>query len=217
VDPADSIGVLIADDDARFRSIVVGLLDSEPDIEVVGQASGGREAVARAEELLPDVALLDVRMPWMDGIEATEAIHAALPTTRIVMLTTSDEEDDVYGALRAGACGYLLKEAGLDGLAGVIRTVVAGLGMVLSPSIGTRLLDEFRAPAPRSPGPTLSKRELEILALVSRGYANNEIARELSLSHHTVKRHVANILAKLHQRSRLDAVMVAMKNGVLNA
>jgi DNA-binding NarL/FixJ family response regulator len=138
----------------------------------------------------------------LDGIEATATLRAAVPTTRIVMLTTSDEDEHVYGALCAGACGYLLKDEGLAGLADVVRTVASGLGMVLSPAIASRVLSEFRAAAERSAEPTLSKREVEVLGVVSRGLTNQEIAAELSLSEHTVKRHVANILAKLHQRSR---------------
>lgn len=209
------VGVLVADDDPAFRGIVARLLAAEPDIDVVAEVGSGQEAVALVVELLPQVALLDVRMPHMDGIEATRAIHAAVPTTNIVMLTTSDEEDDVYGALRAGASGYLLKDAGMEGLPDAVRMVAAGLGSVLSPSIAARLLGEFPDPARRDLGPTLSERELEVLRLIGQGLTNQEIARRLILSDHTVKRHVANILGKLHQHSRLDAVRMATEEGVL--
>lgn len=213
MDRSEPIGVLVADDDPRYRSVVVSLLAAEEDIVVLAEASNGKDAVARAEDLVPDVVLLDVRMPLLDGIEAATALRAAAPTTRIVMLTTSDEDEHVYGALCAGACGYLLKDQGLAGLVDVVRTVASGLGMVLSPAIANRMLREFRAAAE----PTLSKREIEVLGLVSRGLSNQEIAAELSLSEHTVKRHVANILAKLHQRSRWDAVTVAVREGILGA
>ncbi len=219
MDADDSrVSVLIADDEDRFRKVVCALLSDEDGIEVVGEGRDGREAVMKAQELVPDLVLLDVRMPGVDGIEAANVIHRLLPTTKIVMLTASDEEDDVYEALKAGASGYLLKEDLMNDLAGAVRVVGQGLGLLLAPSIATKLLNEFRDP-PRgtSGGSGLTDRELEVLRLVSLGYGNQQIAEELHLSSHTVKRHVANILAKLHQRSRLDAVMVAMKNGVLNA
>lgn len=212
---SEPIGVLVADDDPHYRSVVVSLLAVERDMRVVAEACTGNEAVARAEDLVPDVALLDVRMPGLDGIETAEAIQAAVPTTKIVMLTTSDETDDVYGALCAGACGYLLKDQGLEGLVDVVRTVASGLGMVLSPAVAARLLGDFRSATEPNSSPSLSRREIEVLRLVSRGLTNQEIAAELSLSEHTVKRHVANILAKLHQRSRLDAVTVAVREGIL--
>jgi two-component system NarL family response regulator len=210
------IGVLVVDDEARLRRVVAALLDHEDDIWIVGEASDGREAVAQATALLPDLVLLDVRMPLASGIEAAQAIHELLPTTRILMLTASDEEDDVFEALRAGASGYLLKEALLEDLPGAVRAVSRGLGLLLSPSIATKLVAEFKEPRTQAgPSTTLTPREIEVLRLVSQGRANHEIAEELCLSSHTVKRHVANILAKLHQRSRLDAVMHAIREGVL--
>lgn len=217
VDSDDSrVRVLIADDEERFRRVVCALLSGEDGIEVVGEASDGREAVAKAQELVPDLVLLDVRMPVADGIEAANVLHRLLPTTKIVMLTASDEEDDVYEALKAGASGYLLKEDLMNDLAGGVRVVAQGLGLLLAPSIATKLLTEFREP-PRAGGSGgLTERELEVLRLVSLGYENQEIAQELHLSSHTVKRHVANILAKLHQRSRMDAVLHAIRTGVLS-
>jgi two-component system NarL family response regulator len=213
----DTIRVLVADDEERFRRVVFALLADEPDIDVVGHASTGTEAVSAAQELVPDLVLLDVRMPTMDGIAAANLIHRLLPITKIVMLTASEEEDDVFEALKAGAGGYLLKEGLVNDLAGAIRVVAQDLGLLLSPSIASKLLVEFREVPRRPIGPNLTERELEVLRLVSRGFNNQEIADELCLSGHTVKRHVANILAKLHQRSRLDAVMYAIRSGVLAA
>jgi DNA-binding NarL/FixJ family response regulator len=211
----ERIRVLVADDEERFRRVVFALLADEPDIEVVGHASNGEEAVAVAQELVPDLVLLDVRMPTMDGIDAATVIHRSLPTTKIVMLTASEDEDDVFEALKAGASGYLLKEGLVNDLAGAVRVVAQDLGLLLSPSIASKVLVEFKDTPKRSTGPVLTERELEVLRLVSRGLPNHEIADELCLSAHTVKRHVANILAKLHQRSRLDAVMYALRSGVL--
>ena len=213
----DKIRVLVADDEERFRRVVFALLADEPDIEVVGHASTGAEAIAAAQELVPDLLLLDVRMPHMDGIEAANVIHRLLPTSKIVMLTASEDEDDVFEALKAGAGGYILKEGLVNDLAGAVRVVAQDLGLLLSPSIASKLLVEFREVPRRQIGPNLTERELEVLRLVSRGFNNQEIADELCLSGHTVKRHVANILAKLHQRSRLDAVMYAIRSGVLAA
>jgi DNA-binding NarL/FixJ family response regulator len=211
----ERIRVLVADDEERFRRVVFALLADEPDIEVVGHASNGEEAVAIAQDLVPDLVLLDVRMPTMDGIDAAAAIHRSLPTTKIVMLTASEDEDDVFEALKAGAGGYLLKEGLVNDLAGAVRVVAQDLGLLLSPSIAGKVLGEFKDTPKRSSGPVLTERELEVLRLVSRGLPNHEIAEQLCLSAHTVKRHVANILAKLHQRSRLDAVLYALRSGVL--
>jgi DNA-binding NarL/FixJ family response regulator len=213
----DKIRVLVADDEERFRRVVFGLLAEEPDIEVVGHAGTGDEAVRVAQELVPDLVLLDVYMPGMDGIEAANAITRLLPTTKVVMLTSSEDENDVFEALKAGAGGYILKDGLVTDLAGAVRVVAQDLGLLLSPTIASKVLVEFRDVPRRPVGPNLTERELEVLRLVSRGYANQEIAEELCLSSHTVKRHVANILAKLHQRSRLDAVMYAIRSGVLAA
>jgi DNA-binding NarL/FixJ family response regulator len=212
----EMIRVLVADDEERFRRVVFALLQDEPDIEVVGHASDGAEAVAVAQELVPDLVLLDVRMPGMHGIEAATAIRRLLPTTKVIMLTASAEEDDVFEALKAGAGGYILKEGLVNDLAQAVRVVAQDLGLLLSPSIASKVLTEFKeAPRRASTGPGLTERELQVLRLVSQGFANHEIAEQLHLSGHTVKRHVANILAKLHQRSRLDAVMFALRSGVL--
>ncbi len=208
--------MLVADDEVRFRRVVTALLDGEPDIEVVGQAEDGSTAVALAAEVLPDLVLLDVRMPGpIDGVQAAAQIRRVVPTTKVVMLTSSDEQDDVFAALKAGAGGYLLKDGLVPDLADGVRVVARDLGLVLSPAVASRLLAEFRD-TPRQPvEPGLSERELEVLKLVARGCGNHEIAEELTLSGHTVKRHVANIMAKLHQRTRLEAVMYAMRTGLL--
>jgi two-component system NarL family response regulator len=165
------------------------------------------------------VALLaaDLRLPGMDGISATRQIKRELPRTSVLMLTATEDANSLSEALRAGAGGYILKEGLVTDLAGAVRVVAQDLGLLLSPSIASKLLVEFREVPRRQIGPNLTERELEVLRLVSRGFNNQEIADELCLSGHTVKRHVANILAKLHQRSRLDAVMYAIRSGVLAA
>lgn len=209
------ITVLVADDEARFRRVVAAVLDGEPDIEIVGQASDGSAAVAMAEEVIPDLVLLDVRMPGIGGVEAAVRIRRAVPTTKVVMLTSSDEEEDMFAALKAGADGYLMKDGLVADLADGVRAVARDLGLLLSPAVASRMLAEFNH-GPKQPSePALTDRELEVLQLVSRGRGNQEIADELTLSNHTVKRHVANIMAKLHQRNRLEAVMYAMRTGLL--
>jgi len=224
------ITVLVVDDDGRFRRIVRAVLAEEDDIEVVGQAGDGMEGLALAQELVPDVVLLDIHMPVSDdsgyrgagrggtgpgGIEAARAISRQVPTTRVIMLTASDDEDDVYEALRAGASGYVVKDELLGDLAGVVRTMAHKLGMLLSPSIAAKVLTQLRDAPSRTTSPGLSERELEVLHLVSLGRTNDQIADELFLSSHTVKRHVANIMAKLHERTRADAVRHAVRNGYL--
>jgi DNA-binding NarL/FixJ family response regulator len=216
----ERITVLVADNDDHFRRTVEAVLVAECDIAVVGQARDGGEALALAEELAPDVILLDITMPFTGGatrggIEAAAAISRQLPTTKIVMLTASDAEDDVYEALRAGAGGYVLKGDCLDDLAGVVRTMAHDRGLLLPPSIAAKMLAQFKETPPGVTDPGLSDRELQVLGLVGRGDTNDQIADELFLSSHTVKRHVANILAKLQQRTRADAVRHAVRNGYM--
>ncbi len=210
----EPIRVLIADDHPLYRGGMRGRLDRAADVEVVGEAANGDEAVRMTRELEPDVVLMDIKMPGMSGIEAAEEINRLLPTTKIVMLTSSDEEEDVFEALKAGADGYILKDR-LTDLPDAVRVVARDLGLLLSPSIASKVMTEFREGPRRPAGPGLTERELEVLRMVSRGCANQEIAEELTLSLHTVKRHVANIMSKLHQRSRLEAVMYALRSGVL--
>lgn len=209
----DAIEVLVADDDRRFRQVLCAVLNSDPDICVVGDASDGDEAVAKSLALVPNVVLLDVKMPGTGGIEAARAIKEALPTVKVLMLTASDEEDDLYKALQAGASGYLLRGTALEGLGASVQ-VAAGGQSVLSPAMAAKLVSEFSRPVEKV-GPCLTDRETEILGLVADGCSNREIAERLFLSAHTVKRHIANILAKLHQRTRLDAALYAMRRNLL--
>ena len=215
------IRVLIADDQALFRRGLFVVLGTEPDIEVVAEAENGDEAAARAEELAPDVVLMDVRMPRTSGIEAARRIRDALPTTRILMLTVSDEEDDLYEAIKAGANGYLLKEISVEEVAEAIRAVMQGQSLI-SPSMASKLLNEFNALARRAsqreqlPAPTLTARELEVLKLVARGMSNKDVADSLFISENTVKNHVRNILEKLHLHSRMEAVMYAVRQNLLD-
>jgi two-component system NarL family response regulator len=218
--PEGRITVLVVDDDGDFRAYVAALLAQENDIAVVGEAADGAAASTLVLDLVPDVVLLDLSMPSADGgnrggIEAAGAISERVPTAKVVMLTGSAEEDDVYEALRAGASGYLVKNGSLGDLAGAVRTLAHGLGLVLPPSIASKVLAQFKAVPPTSTNPGLSERELEVLGLVGQGHTNDQIAERLFLSSHTVKRHLANILAKLHQRSRADAVAYAVRNGYL--
>lgn len=207
------IEVLVVDDLRGFRRVLCTVLNGEPDMVVVGEASDGEEAVARSLELVPNVVLLDVRMPGTGGIEAAAAIKDVVPTAKVIMLTGSDQEDDLYKALRAGASGYLLKDAALESVSAAVR--VAALGQsVLSPSMAATLVSEFNRPT-YDVEPCLTERESEILLLVAEGCTNEAIARRLFLSPHTVKRHVANVLAKLHQRSRMDAAISSMRRGLL--
>ena len=214
--PEGTIRVVVADDDSRFRRMVVAQLADEPDIDVVTEAADGRQAVERAAELAPDVVLLDIRMPGGGGIEAARAIKRRTPTTKVVMLTASDEDDDVYAALRAGASGYVVKGGLPTDLAGVVRAMAQNLGLLLSPSIAAKMLAEFRDHRPEDVSAGLSGREVDVLRLVGLGKTNDKIGDELFLSSHTVKRHVANILAKLHERTRADAVVNAIRRGYLS-
>jgi two-component system NarL family response regulator len=195
-------------------------LELQEDIEVVGEAADGHQALERAQELMPDVVLMDVRMPRRSGIEATREIRDALPHVRVLMLTVSDEEADLYEAIKAGASGYLLKEVSTDEVPEAIRSVMAGQSRI-SPSMASKLLTEFatwsrRSGPPGVEGPTLTERELEVLRLVAQGMANKDIAKELYISENTVKNHVRNILEKLHLHSRMEAVVYAVRENLLD-
>ena len=219
--PGEAVRVLIADDQALFRRGLYVVLGTEEGIEVVGEAENGEEAVAKAEDSAPDVVLMDVRMPKLSGIEAARQIRDLSPTTKILMLTVSDEEEDLYEAIKAGANGYLLKEISVEEVAEAIRAVVQGQSLI-SPSMASKLLNEFNSLARRAeerqqfPVPTLTSRELEVLRLVAKGMSNREIAEDLYISENTVKNHVRNILEKLHLHSRMEAVIYAVRERLLN-
>ena len=216
----EPIKVLIVDDHALFRRGLQMVLEGESDIDVVGEAGDGHEAIERAESATPDVVLMDVRMPRRTGIEATRVIKETLPSTKILMLTISDEEGDLYEAIKAGASGYLLKEISIEEVAGAVRKVNQGQSLI-SPSMASKLLNEFAAMVKRRdernqvPGPRLTERELEVLKLVAKGMNNRDIAQELFISENTVKNHVRNILEKLHLHSRMEAVVYAVREKLL--
>ena len=214
------IRVVVADDHALFRRGLHIVLTDAEDIDVVGEASDGDEAIELCTQLAPDVVLMDVRMPGTGGIDAAKAIREAVPGTKIVMLTISDEEEDLYEAIKAGASGYLLKEIPIDEVAQAIRSVHVGQSHI-SPSMATKLLSEFAAMArkekerPQMPAPRLTDREMEVLTHVAQGMNNREIAKELFISENTVKNHVRNILEKLHLHSRMEAVVYAVREKLL--
>jgi DNA-binding NarL/FixJ family response regulator len=216
-----SLGVLIVDDQALVRAGFRMILEAEEDVEVVGEAADGREAVAEAQRLRPDVVLMDVRMPEMDGIEATRRLLAgdgAAP--KVVMLTTFDMDEYVYDALRAGASGFLLKDVPPEQLVAGIRAVASG-DALLAPAVTRRVIEEFvrRPPASIRTLPPklgdLTARELEVLKLIARGHSNAEIAKELFVSETTVKTHVGHVLTKLDVRDRVQAVVLAYESGLV--
>jgi DNA-binding NarL/FixJ family response regulator len=213
------IRVLIVDDDALMRAGLRGVLSSDGAIEVVGEAGDGRDAVHRARRDVPDVVLMDVRMPDLDGIAATERILAAAPGVRVMILTTFEQDDYIFGALRAGASGFLLKRTRPEELIAAIHTIAAG-DSLLSPSVTSRVIQRMaRQPAPdRSRDARLGEltpREREVLALVARGRSNGEIADELVIEESTVKTHVKRILMKLDARDRVQAVIFAYEAGLV--
>ncbi len=216
----EPIRVLVVDDQELFRRGLVMLLTVEDDIEVVGEASDGDAATEQAAAVLPDVVLLDVRMPKRSGIEACATIKQVAPSTNIIMLTMSDEEVDLYDAIKSGASGYLLKDASIDQVAHAVRLIADGQSLI-SPSMAAKLLDEFKAIASAvsrvdSIAPRLTDRELQVLKLVARGLNNKDIASELFISENTVKNHVRNILEKLQLHSRMEAVMYAVREKLLD-
>ncbi|AIY01834.1 two-component system response regulator [Arthrobacter sp. PAMC 25486] len=219
-----SIRVLVVDDQAMVREGFAALLGAQDDIVVVGQAENGAVAVDMASEHQPDVVLMDVRMPVMDGLEAARLILAGTPesgvrSTHVLMLTTFDVDDYVYDALRLGASGFLLKDALADELLTAVRVVAAGEAL-LAPSVTRRLIEQFAQSAARpmlsrEPLEGLTERELEVMTLIGRGFSNQEIAAELFIAQQTVKTHVSKILAKLGLRDRVQAVVLAYDTGLV--
>ena len=215
-----TIRVLIVDDQSMVRSGFSLLLNAQPDIEVVAEAVNGEEAVRAVGEASPDVVLMDVRMPVMDGLEATRQILGGGDSApKVLMLTTFDLDDYVYAALRAGASGFLLKDASARELSDAVRVVAAG-DALLSPSVTRRLIAEFaRLGAPRGPSRAklegLTERETEVLALIARGLSNGEIAGQLVVAEQTVKTHVGRIFAKLDLRDRAQAIVYAFETGLV--
>jgi DNA-binding NarL/FixJ family response regulator len=212
--------VLIADDQELVRTGFRLMLELEPDIEVVGEASDGIEAVNLATSLLPDVVLMDIRMPLLDGLEATRRLVATARPPRILILTTFDLDEYVYEGMKAGASGFLLKEVPREQLIAGVRMVAAGDALV-APAVTRRLIERFtRMPPPGGSPPELTEltdRELEVMRLVARGLSNPEIAQELIIGDATVKTHVARILQKLDLRDRVQAVVLAYESGLIEA
>jgi DNA-binding NarL/FixJ family response regulator len=210
--------VLIADDDHLMRAGLVELLTADPDIEIAGQASTGREAVEQTRRLAPDVVLMDVRMPDLDGIAATRELARTVPEAKVLILTTFEEDDYVFGALRAGASGFLLKRTRPEDLIAAVHTVAAG-DSLLSPSVTRTVIDRMaQQPTPELADQTkldgLTPREREVLQLIARGLSNREIAAALVVEESTIRTHVKRILMKLNLRDRVQAVIFAYESGL---
>lgn len=210
--------MLVVDDQELFRRGMTMLLGSEAGIEVVGEASNGAEGVELAKSVAPDVVLLDVRMPKQSGIEACVAIKETVPSAKIVMLTMSDEEADLYEAVKNGASGYLLKDSSIEEVAQGIRVVADGQSLI-SPSMAAKLIDEFKTMSKpdkvTGAALKLTERELDVLRLVAKGLSNRDVASRLAISENTVKNHVRNMLEKLQLHSRMEAVMYAVREKIV--
>lgn len=212
----DTIRIMLVDDHTLVREGIAGLLATQPDLEVAGQASNGQEAIEMARELLPDVILMDITMPVVDGIEATRTIKREMPSTKIVMLTVSEDDQDLFDAIKNGAQGYLLKNLRAHVLFEFIRDVHRGEAPISS-AMAAKILTDLSAerPAAREASPNLTVREKEVLHLVGTGLSNREIARSLHIAENTVKIHLRNILDKLHLQNRVQAAVYAFKSGFL--
>jgi DNA-binding NarL/FixJ family response regulator len=214
-----TVRVVLVDDQPLIRAGLRVLIADTTDLEIVGEAGDGAEAVRLVKEVDPDVVVMDVRMPGMDGIEATRLITSSAACAHVLVLTTFDDDDYVYGALRAGASGFLVKDMALDDILGAIRVVAAG-DALLAPSVTRRLIGEFAArpaptSAPRGVADVVTEREREVLTLVGRGLSNAEIAAELSISVATAKAHVARLFTKLDARDRVQLVIIAYEAGLV--
>lgn len=207
----ERIRIVVADDHPMFRAGVVASLAAQPDLDVVGEGSSADEAISLAEQLMPDVCLLDIAMPG-DGLTAAQAITAALPQTRVVMLTVSEDEDDLLAAMKAGASGYVLKGAPASELVNVLRMVNAG-EVYVAPGLAWGLLREMSRPR-STPLDELSAREREVLELVATGLSNQEIGDRLGLAEKTIKHYMTSILGKLRVRSRVEAALLAYREGI---
>ncbi len=214
------IRVMLADDHALFREGLAGIIASQADMQVVGEANDGLEAVVKAQELRPDLILMDVQMPGLDGIEATRRIKAALPQITVVMLTVRDDDEKLFQALKSGAQGYLLKDIRSREMLALLRGALNGEA-ALSTQLAGRVLQEFRRLSSQTPleagddFSTLTSREMEVLDLAARGAADKEIAEQLTISLHTVKSHMRNILSKLHVNTRREAARLARHKGLV--
>jgi DNA-binding NarL/FixJ family response regulator len=213
--PADRVKVLVVDDDDLMRAGLRGVLASDEAIEIVAEAADGRDAVHRARLHNPDVVLMDVRMPDLDGIAATEELLAAMPETRVVILTTFEQDDYIFGALRAGASGFLLKRTRPEDLIAAIHTIAAG-DSLLSPSVTSRVIERMARQPARDDArlAELTPRELDVLELLAQGLSNAEIAAALVIEESTVKTHVKRVLDKLDLRDRVQAVIFAYESGL---
>ena len=214
------IRILLVDDQPLFRRAIATLIGEQPDMVVVGEAENGLDAVEQAHALSPDLIVMDVEMPVMNGVEAVRLINDQLPCIKVIMLTVSDSEDFLFDALRNGAHGYLLKDLRPEQLYDMLRSVMRG-ETPLSPVIAGRLLAEFRdrpsvrlAPAPEAAGPQLTRREIEVLQLVAEGLSNKEVGTRLSITEGTVKNHVHNALEKLHMENRIQATAYVVRQGL---
>jgi DNA-binding NarL/FixJ family response regulator len=217
------VGVVLVDDQPLIRAGLRVLVDDTPDLSVLGEAGNGADAVRIVAELRPDVVVMDVRMPGMDGIEATSLILGGDSATRVIILTTFDDDDYVFAALRAGASGFLLKDIALDDVLTAIRVVAAGDALI-APSVTRRLIETFAQPVPpvapsaaARPLPNITEREREVLTLVGRGLSNSEIAAQLYISVATAKAHLARLLVKLDARDRVQLVIVAYEAGLVTS
>ena len=208
------ITVLIVDDHAVVRQGLRTFLDLQPDIKVVGEAADGTEALAQAQALLPDIILMDLVMPNQDGVSATRAITSAVPSSKVLVLTSFSEDEKVFASIKAGAHGYLMKDVLPPELVKAIRTVYRGEAQ-LHPEIARKLMNEFSTPVPTAPKHDLTERELDVLRLIAQGKSNKEIADDLILSEKTVKTHVSNILQKLHLSDRTQAAVYALKQKIV--